>query len=196
MKLFAFALFLSTLSLSAFAGERVIQIDLFKNHDVFPVESRNLKIHDLRLVVEPKKILIVEDENCGDYTSSCMYRTILEKEQVVQLTLSFEKVKWIEDEDQITLMTFNFPLSSFSSFDLQELTALSKNRTANRKREEARRKMAVRLFHLYVSVEPITISVVDYERSTFCHEDDRYCRDQVIMKDEEILANKITVTIK
>ena len=56
--------------------------------------------------------------------------------------------------------------------------------------------MANRLFQLNVSVFPVTISVVDDERSTFCHEEDRYCRDHIVLKDKETTANKIIVTLK
>jgi hypothetical protein len=192
--------FLTLLSLLVFAfpalaDERIITIDLFKNYALFPLDAKELHIEDLRIVTEPKKIKITDDENCGDFTSSCRTRTVLEKETVVQLTLAYENNEWREDEDHMTVMRFNFPLESFSEFDLKKLKELSKS-WVSRKKGLMRKEMAVRSFDLHTSMVSVSISVIDYEKSTFCHEEDRYCREKIVLKDQDVVMNKMTVTVK
>lgn len=191
-KQFLTVITLFMLTVSAFASERIINIDLYGNTAELEMSDRDLMIWNLAIVNADKRIKIIEDDNCSE--GSCTQRIVLEKEKVVQLTLQYDPGPF---EEGYEYLEFNFPLSSLKPEDLATLQSLSAGFwDLLGKKHAAKKRLAKNIFNLDLKTVRKIVDTIDYQNSTLCDFGDTWCREDIRYVKKEIKVQELTVNLK
>lgn len=169
MKKTTLALALGILSIipSAFA-----QVSYSDTADIDKAHS-NIRISDVRYVALPTKTEIREIPGCnpnGEASTVCTEVIVLERQPVVQVTVSYAEGVFRDPDMRESHITFNFRTTDFVAADVNALQAASGLWDFTGRKARVRRAFAKKNLELKTAIATRTIQVVDVANSDLCHE--------------------------
>jgi hypothetical protein len=192
---FAALLFLSLTSVSAFASERIVNIDVFNNKLQLAGNVSKIKLKDIHFYKAESKVKIIEEDYCGE-SSFCDRRIILERVPALRVTVSYFTPGSMDDDGE-QWVDLNLPVNLLSK---EDLALLKKNTTIFdllQRRARARQVILRANFEVAITERSQVIQVLDYQRSTICSIDDGpYCREELFYVPKTIKLKDVVVNKK
>lgn len=183
------------LSFSAMAGERIYEVDVYKNNFELDGKARKFTIWNFDIRNVEKKVKIIEDDFCGSDEISCTQRVVLEREQVLQLTVQYEDDFSVDSEYEY--VEVNLPLNTLSSEDLEKMKSYGGFWDLTGKKARARMNMAKKNFEMVIKDRKKTIQVIDYYNSTLCDiGDGHWCREDIRYETKIITVKDFSIQKK
>lgn len=191
------ALVLNMLCTYAFAGERIETYNPYRSEAVISSETSPLELLDFRIVLVPTKVKITESENCEDNALRCSRNEVLEKAEVLRLSYAYTDTRWTSDDAPYDYLDFYFPVSILSANELADLRRLSRGVFDLLGRKvRSRLIIANRLFEQVTTSRKMVTHVIDYQSSTFCETDDRWCTEDIRYVKKTITVKDVKVKLK
>lgn len=159
------ALGILTLATSAFA-----QIRYSDTADIAKAHS-NIRISDARYVALPTKTEIREIPGCredGEASRVCTEVVVLERQPVVQVTVSYTEGIFRDPDMREGWITFNFRPEEFDAEEVETLRKASGIWDFTGRKARVRKAFSKKNFELQTQLVDRTIQVVDVRNSKLC----------------------------
>lgn len=161
----ALALTILTSLTSAFA-----QVTYSDRADIDKAHS-NIRISDVRYVALPTKTEIREIPGCnphGEASNDCTEVVVLERQPVVQVTVSYTEGVWRDPDMREGYLNLNFRTNEFDAAEVEALKAASGIWDFTGRKYRIRKGFAKKNFDLETALVTRTIQVVDVRNSHLC----------------------------
>lgn len=152
---------------SAFA-----QISYSDRADIDKAHS-NIRISDVRYVALPTKTEVREIPGCipgGEAARDCTEVIVLERQPVVQVTVSYTEGVFRDADIREEHVDFNFRTTDFDASEVNKLQAASGLWDFTGRKSRVRKAFAKKYLELQTAIATRTIQVVDVLNSHICHE--------------------------